>query len=98
MSNHTESLKEVGQSIPRKESRYKVNGQTEYTHHVKLPGMLIGKIFRSTVAHGKIISIDTSQAKSYPGVFAVYTSEDIKTIIPDPYYGPAFLDQLLMDI
>ncbi len=98
MGNSSESLKEVGQSLPRKESRYKVTGQTEYTHHVKLPGMLIGKIFRSTVAHGKILSIDTSQAKSYPGVFAVYTADDIKTIIPDPYYGPAFLDQPILAI
>jgi CO/xanthine dehydrogenase Mo-binding subunit len=98
MGNSSELLKEVGQSLPRKESRYKVTGQTEYTHHVKLPGMLIGKIFRSTVAHGKILSIDTSQAKSYPGVFGVYTADDIKTIIPDPYYGPAFLDQPILAI
>ena len=98
MSDYPNSLKEVGQSFPRKEARHKVTGQTNYTHHVKLPGMLIGKIFRSTVAHGKIISIDTSQAKAYPGVFAVYTSEDIKTIIPDPYYGPAFLDQPILAI
>ena len=98
MSDYPNSLKEVGQSFPRKEARHKVTGQTNYTHHVKLPGMLIGKIFRSTVAHGKIISIDTSQAKAYPGVFAVYTSEDIKSIIPDPYYGPAFLDQPILAI
>ena len=98
MSDYPNSLKEVGQSFPRKEARHKVTGQTNYTQHVKLPGMLIGKIFRSTVAHGKIISIDTSQAKAYPGVFAVYTSEDIKTIIPDPYYGPAFLDQPILAI
>jgi len=98
MSDYPNSLKEVGQSFPRKEARHKVTGQTNYTHHIKLPGMLIGKIFRSTVAHGKIISIDTSQAKAYPGVFAVYTSEDIKTIIPDPYYGPAFLDQPILAI
>ena len=98
MSDYPNSLKEVGQSFPRKEARHKVTGQTNYTHHVKLPVMLIGKNFRSTVAHGKIISIDTSQAKAYPGVFAVYTSEDIKTIIPDPYYGPAFLDQPILAI
>ncbi len=77
MNSSSDQLKEIGQSIPRKEGRYKVTGKAEYTHHVKLPGMLIGKIFRSTVPHGKILSIDTSQAKAFPGVYAVYTSEDI---------------------
>ena len=98
MNSSSGQLKEIGQSIPRKEGRYKVTGKAEYTHHVKLPGMLIGKIFRSTVPHGKILSIDTSQAKAFPGVYAVYTSEDIKKVISEPYYGPAFLDQPILAI
>jgi CO/xanthine dehydrogenase Mo-binding subunit len=31
-----------------------------------------------------------------PGVFAVYTGEDIRNVIPDPYYGPAFHDQPIL--
>ena len=33
-----------------------------------------------------------------PGVFGVYTGEDVKTVIPDPYYGPAFHDQPILAI
>src|SRR5712692_625117 len=50
---------QVGRSLPRLEARDKVTGRAEYTHTMRLPGMLHGKIFRSTVAHGRIKSIDT---------------------------------------
>jgi carbon-monoxide dehydrogenase large subunit len=32
---------------------------------------------RSTLAHGRILSIDTSAALEMPGVLAVYTAEDL---------------------
>ncbi len=45
---------QVGRSLPRLEAHEKVTGRTEYVHNLRLPGMLYGKIFRSTVAHGRI--------------------------------------------
>ena len=82
-----------GRSIPRVEARAKVTGKAEYVHNLRLPGMLYAKVHRSTVAHARIIGIDTAAAKALPGVYAVYTAADIKTLIPEPYYGPAFHDQ-----
>ena len=87
---------QVGRSLPRLEARAKVTGAAEYTHTMRLPGMLYGKIFRSTVPHGRIKSIDVSAARAVAGVHAVYTGEDIRTVIPDPYYGPAFHDQPIL--
>jgi CO/xanthine dehydrogenase Mo-binding subunit len=89
---------QVGRSLPRLEARDKITGRAEYTHTMRLPGMLHGKIFRSTVAHGRIKSIDTSAAKRIPGVYRVVTAEDIAKVIPDPYYGPAFHDQPILAI
>jgi CO/xanthine dehydrogenase Mo-binding subunit len=89
---------QVGRSLPRLEAREKVTGRAEYTHTMRLPGMLHGKIFRSTVAHGRIKSIDTSAAKKIPGVYRVVTADDIGKVIPDPYYGPAFHDQPILAI
>src|SRR5208282_865182 len=89
---------QIGRSVPRLEGREKVTGRAEYTHLMRLPGMLHGKIFRSTVAHGRIKSIDTSAAKKMPGVFRVITSDDVRKVIPDPYYGPAFHDQPILAI
>jgi CO/xanthine dehydrogenase Mo-binding subunit len=87
---------QVGRSVLRLESRDKVTGRAEYIHTMRLPGMLHAKIFRSTVAHGRIKSVDTSEAKKVPGVLHVVTIEDVLKVLPDPYYGPAFHDQPIL--
>src|SRR4029077_18934875 len=86
----------VGRSIPRLEARAKVTGRAEYVHNMRVPGMLVAKIFRSTVAHGKILNIDVSAAREMDGVHSVVTGEDIRKIIPHPYFGPAFHDQPIL--
>ena len=87
---------QVGRSLPRLEAREKVTGRADYVHNMRLPGMLIAKVARSTVAHGRIVRIDTRAALEVEGVFAVYTGDDIRKIIPEPYYGPAFHDQPIL--
>jgi CO/xanthine dehydrogenase Mo-binding subunit len=86
----------VGSALPRLEARAKVTGRAEYTHHLRLPGMLYGKVFRSTVPHGRIRRIDTAAARAVPGVAAVVTGADIRKVIGEPYYGPAFHDQPIL--
>ncbi len=56
----------------------------------------MAKIFRSTVAHGKIRRLDVSAARDIDGVHAVITGEDIRKLIPEPYFGPAFHDQPIL--
>jgi CO/xanthine dehydrogenase Mo-binding subunit len=86
-------MKQIGRELPRLEARAKVSGRAEYTHNMRLPGMLYGKVFRSTVPHGLIRRIDTAAAQALPGVHRVVTGEDIRKLIPEPFYGPAFHDQ-----
>jgi CO/xanthine dehydrogenase Mo-binding subunit len=89
-------MAQVGRAIPRLEARAKVSGRAEYTHNLRLPGMLYCKIFRSTVPHGRLVSIDTSAAEALEGVHRVVVGKDILAIIPEPYYGPAFHDQPIL--
>jgi CO/xanthine dehydrogenase Mo-binding subunit len=98
MVTSTASGGQIGRSLRRLEGSDKVTGRAEYTHLMQLPGMLHAKIFRSTVAHGRIKSIDTGAARKVPGVYAAYTSDDVRKVIPDPYYGPAFHDQPILAI
>jgi CO/xanthine dehydrogenase Mo-binding subunit len=86
----------VGRSIPRLEGKAKVTGRAEYVHNLRLPGMLHGKIFRSTVAHGRIRRLDVNAARAVEGVHRIVTGADIRTVIPDPHYGPAFHDQPIL--
>ncbi|MEQ8698068.1 MAG: molybdopterin cofactor-binding domain-containing protein, partial [Bauldia litoralis] len=92
----TAKTRQVGRSLPRLEAREKVTGRAEYIHNLRLPGMLHAKIFRSDIPHGRIKKIDVSAAAAVEGVFAVYTGEDIRRVIPDPYFGPAFHDQPIL--
>jgi len=89
-------MNQVGRDIPRLEVHAKVTGRAEYTHHLRLPGMLYGKVFRATVPHGRIRRIDTEAARLLPGVHRVVTGEDVRKIIAEPYYGPAFHDQPIL--
>jgi CO/xanthine dehydrogenase Mo-binding subunit len=86
----------VGRSIPRLEGHAKVTGRAQYVHNMRLPGMLYAKVYRSTVAHARILGVDVATARALPGVFAVYTGEDIRKLIAEPYYGPAFHDQPIL--
>src|SRR5204863_5136667 len=89
---------QVGRSLPRLEAWLKVTGRAEYVHNLRLPGMLYGKIFRSSIAHGRIKRIDVSAARAVAGVHSVVTSAEVKTVVPEPYYGPAFHDQPVLAI
>ena len=89
---------QVGRSVPRLEARAKVTGRAEYVHNLRLPGMLYGKIFRSRTAHGRIRRLDVAAARAMDGVHSVITAEDVRRVIPDPYYGPAFHDQPVLAI
>ena len=87
---------QIGRSIPRIEARAKVTGTAEYIHNLRLPGMLWAKICRSTMPHGRIRHIDTSAAAAIPGIQRIVTAADIRTVIAEPYYGPAFHDQPIL--
>src|ERR1700754_762865 len=90
--------KQVGRSVPRLEGLSKVTGRAEYVYNMRLPGMLVAKIVRSTVAQGNIKNIDYADALKVPGVFRVITNMDIVKVIPDPFYGPAFHDQPILAV
>jgi 4-hydroxybenzoyl-CoA reductase subunit alpha len=70
----------IGKRMPRVDSRTKVMGKAKYTADLKLPGMLVGKILRSPLAHARILSIDTAKAESLPGVKAVVTGKDTEGV------------------
>jgi CO/xanthine dehydrogenase Mo-binding subunit len=86
----------LGRSLPRLEARVKLTGRAEYVHNLRLPGMLHGAIFRSSVSHGRIKRIDVSEARAWPGVQRVVTAEDVRSVIANPHYGPAFHDQPIL--
>ncbi len=67
----------VGSSAPRRDGPAKVTGAFRYGVDHELPGTLWAKLVRSTVAHARIVAIDTSRAARLPGVHAILTGADV---------------------
>ena len=68
--------KVAGQRVPLVDGIEKVTGRAIYTADMESEDCLIGRILRSSVSHGRIISVDTSKAEALPGVVAVVTGDD----------------------
>ncbi len=68
----------VGQAVERTEDARLLTGRGRYTDDINLEGQVYGVVLRSPHAHAEIRSIDTSAARSAPGVLAVYTAADIR--------------------
>jgi xanthine dehydrogenase molybdenum-binding subunit len=67
----------IGKSVKRVDAVAKVTGRARYTDDFFIPGMLVAKYLRSTIAHGRVRKISTGRAESLPGVEAVYTYKDV---------------------
>lgn len=68
---------EVGKARTRKEDARLITGRSRWTDNMTLPGLLHMAILRSPFAHARINSIDISEAKTKPGVAAVYLAKDL---------------------
>ena len=75
-------LKYVGHSVPRVDGIEKVTGEAKFLGDLVIPGMLHGKILRSSYPHARILSIDTSRAEALPGIAAVLTAADCSDLVP----------------
>ena len=67
----------VGQSVKRKEDYRFLTGSGQFTDDVVLPGQACAYFLRSPHAHATIRGIDTTRARSAPGVVGVFTGEDL---------------------
>lgn len=67
----------IGAPVKRREDFRFIKGLGKYTDDINLPNQLYCYFVRSPLAHARIRGIDTSAAKSAPGVVAVFTHADL---------------------
>jgi carbon-monoxide dehydrogenase large subunit len=88
----------VGQSVLRKEDDALIRGKGRYTDDHAPAAMMHALVLRSPHAHAKF-TIDSTRARSLPGVAAILTADDIKDLggLPclfnlevDPFTGPPY--------
>src|SRR5512138_509128 len=75
----------VGQPVRRKEDDTLVRGKGKYTDDFSLPGQAHAWIVRSSHAHGIVKGIDTTAAKTMPGVLGVWTGADLASANYNPF-------------
>ncbi len=76
----------VGKSVTRVDAPDKVTGRAKYTDDLADRSALIAKVLHSTIAHGYVKNIDTSEAEKIKGVVKIITCFDVPNI-PFPTAG-----------
>ena len=74
----------VGQPVLRLEDARLLRGAGRFVDDVDIPGQLWMRVVRSTVAHGRIVRIDASEAMELRGVHAIKTGADFADVEPIP--------------
>jgi xanthine dehydrogenase YagR molybdenum-binding subunit len=84
----------IGQPISRVDGRRKVTGGATYAAEFDVPGLAHGAILRSTVASGRLASIESAAAERAPGVLVVLTPQNAPRLayrthkaVVDPEFG-----------
>jgi xanthine dehydrogenase YagR molybdenum-binding subunit len=75
----------IGQPISRVDGRQKVTGRATYAAEFDVPRQAHGVIVRSTIASGRIASIDSAAAERAPGVVAVLTHRNAPRLAYRPH-------------
>jgi 2-furoyl-CoA dehydrogenase large subunit len=93
----------VGAAFPRKEDAALLSGNARFIDDMEpVPGIRHVAMLRSPHAHARIVRIDASKAKAYPGVYGVVTGSDVARItnpipsavrVPIKYY-PIAVDKV----
>jgi carbon-monoxide dehydrogenase large subunit len=73
----------IGSPIERREDLRFLRGRGEYVDDLLREDLLYAAVLRSSVAHGRIRSIDVSAARALAGVHAVITAADVRTGSPE---------------
>jgi 4-hydroxybenzoyl-CoA reductase subunit alpha len=74
--NDMRPIQTIGVPQPLVDGPEKATGKAMFAADFDAADALVGRILRSPVAHGDIISMDTTAAEALPGVMAVVTEAD----------------------
>ena len=88
----------VRDSIKRVDAYDKVTGAAKYTADLLPAGALVAKVVRSTIANGKVVSFDLTQALQVKGVVRIFTCFDVPDIEFATAGHPYSLDKAKGDV
>src|SRR5260221_12772779 len=72
----------IGAPLDRIDGVQKVTGTAKYAYEYPVEGMTYVFPVQSTIARGRVVSIDASAARALPGVIAVLSHENAPRLAP----------------
>ena len=84
----------LGLPLKRREDPPLLTGQGRFAADINFPNQLHMRIVRSNMAHGTLLSVDADAARAVPGVFAVWTREDIADLPPIDFRADKSAEEL----
>ena len=72
----------IGESVTRLEDPPLVTGRGRFAGDINLAHQLHMRLLRSPIAHGRLKKVDVEAARAMPGVYAVWTFDDIRDVPP----------------
>ncbi len=81
---HVRHGSNIGQPLTRREGVLKVTGAARYAADHHPPGMLYAVLAVSSIARGRVVSLDVQAAKSHAGVVEVITPANRPALAQDP--------------
>ena len=72
----------VGTSARRLEDGPLVTGRGRFAADINFPDQLHMRVVRSPIAHGRLLAIETDEARALPGVMAVWANADVADTPP----------------
>lgn len=77
----------LGAPVSRVDGPLKVRGEAPFAAEFPVTGMLYAAVAWSTIAKGRIVSLDTSAAEAAPGVRLVMTYKNAPRLKPTPIFN-----------
>jgi xanthine dehydrogenase YagR molybdenum-binding subunit len=79
----------IGRPVSRLDGALKVKGEARFAAEIAVDGLTYAALVYSTIARGRILSIETSAANAAPGVVLVMTHRNAPRLRPVPYFMEA---------
>ena len=73
----------LGTPVPRVEIPALVTGRFEYSHNVRLPGMLHGRVVRPPVVGAALVRVDERSVRDVPGLVKVVVKRNFVGVVAE---------------
>jgi len=79
----------LGKPIPSLDRTALMTGQFEFVHHVRIPGMLHGRVVRPPEMGATVVHVDEQSVRSVPGLVKVVVRKNFIGVVAETQYQAA---------